>query len=187
MNSIPRVSVEELSPSMMEELLARSSMKPVSKVFGLGFQLEGHINAVCKDMGSEEVVWQIDQPNIITDLGRRFWMNIAFGHQFIATSPSSDTPNLSRYTLCDNGSANSSQSTSQIAPTNNPSTLTKTFSTSFSAPTANRTIGTIGLGQYTNLHGLGLIVCYSLISPPKTQTTTQTLEITYRLTMTPVA
>lgn len=182
---IPGISIAEANPDEVRAFLSQVKKPQVAKIFGVSFQIEGHIHVVCRELDGEPV-WEVDQPNLITDMGRRFWMLRAFLNGNVATSPSSETPSLSRYSLPDNGSSSSSQSSGAITPSNNSPTNTKTYSTTFGTPSSNRTIGTIALGNYFSQFGLGQIVCYSVISPAKVQTTSQTLELTYRLTMTPV-
>lgn len=179
--------VELISPAEMESFLSRfRGQKDTPTIEGMGFRFEGFIDAVCREESSQEVAWELHQRNLFTDYGRREWMNASIASFQVGTSPSAETPLLARYSLSDNGQTSSSQSTS-VSPTNNSSTNTKTFSTSFGTPSGNRQIGTIGLGIYNNLFGFDQVVAYSLITPIKTQTTTQTLEIVYRITITPVA
>lgn len=182
---IPRLSVSEATEEEAKRFFASRREKPL-QFGGLNIELKGHIHVVCREVESEEIVWEVDQPNIITDLGRRQWMRNGFLNATVATSPSSETPSINRYSLTDNGASSSSQSSGAIAPTNNSATNTKTFSNTFATPSATRTIGTIALGIFTAQYGLSQLLCYSVISPAKTQTTSQTLELTYRITMTVV-
>lgn len=153
--------------------------------------LTGFVDAWCRNADGS-IAWEIHQPNLITDTGRRRFFVAGFGANtqglFLCTSPSSETPAVSRQTLADDGAATSSQASAlQATHAYDSLTLTKSFSATFGAPAANRTIGTIALGngRLANF-GLTLVCAYTLITPVKTQTTSQTLEVLYRITLTPV-
>jgi hypothetical protein len=178
---IPKVRVEEVNPAEAQALLSRLKNKSGGHV-GLDLSFKGHINAVCKEETGEEA-WSVDQENLVTDRFRRAFPWSLVSSVNIFTSPSIDTPSAQRYTLCDNGSNNSSQSSS-VAISRSPGTLSCSWAVVFSTPSAPRTIGTIGIGIHDNYVGVYNVWAYSLLTPSKVQGTTQTLEITYRLTLT---
>jgi hypothetical protein len=148
------------------------------------------VDAVCREADGA-VAWEVHQSNLITDLcRRRFFLYPLVGGAsgvYCVTSPTVEAPLIGRVSLPDDGNASSSQASAQLTPTYDSLTLTKTWSATFAAPAANRAIGTIGLaagGRNVNF-GPSLLVAYTLLSPSKVQTTTQTLEVLYRITLTP--
>lgn len=189
------ITVTEISLDEAQRLAALAKAfdeevkKPVIISYsGLDFQIKGFIDAVCREKESGEVAWEVHQPNLITDFGRRrfFENQLASGQVF--TSPSQDTPILSRYILPDAGSTGSlTQVSTNLSPSSNFSTFTKTLSTTFSTPSSSRTIGSIGLGFLDGTLQYAWCYTFSLITPAKTQTTTQTLEVVYNITLSPVA
>ncbi len=148
--------------------------------------IHGWVDAVCREADGS-VAWEIHQPNVFTDRGRREWANSGIRTTNVFTSPGLEAASASRYTVLDDGAATSGQQAANVVPTVDTPTLTKTYATTFAAPAANRRIGCLGLGSWNASYGIYDILAYVLITPFKTQTTTQTLEISYRLTLTPIA
>jgi hypothetical protein len=150
--------------------------------------VRGYVDAVCREADGS-VAWEAHQPNLFTDHGRRRLFHTGFtaaALSHIFTSPSQEPPAIGRDTLLDDGNASSSQSAA-CNPTYDSLTLTKTFTTTFAAPTTTRSIGTIGFGVGRGAaYGVSKIYAYTRLSPAKTQTTTQTLEVQYRLVLTPI-
>ena len=176
------MSFVRIDPAAEQDILRRLGVERA----GTRFQLAGRVDAVCRDAAGQ-VVWEVHQPNVITDYGRRIFANYSFWTLSIFTSPAADTALLGRYALLDAGATNGSQSF-LLATSYDVATLTKTWTTAFAAPPANRSIGTIGLAAVARAAALGMygICAYTLISPVKTQGTLQTLEVAYRVTLTPV-
>lgn len=154
-----------------------------------GFEISGEYFLTARDAVSGEVEWEHQEKNLITDLGRRSWM-ISHWHMCgINFCPSIEAPVSSRYGISTDylqmvGSGN-------IAPTITIPTHTKTFSTTFTTPAITRTLGMISLSSWgfygtVTLIGLSGINSYALLTPPKTQTTTQTLEVVYKVSMNPI-
>lgn len=172
---------------------------------GLMGKLEGWVDAVCREEDGS-VAWEVHQKNLITNLG---YFRYAMGwHQanqagqwrtgatsmYIFLSPSTEAPVASRYTLVDDGTgiglyANQAGPPAADNPSYNAATLTWTYSYTFG--TGNRQIGTIGLGSaYQTTSGIWgpveAIFAYTLLTPAKTQTGSQTVETVYRVTFIPL-
>jgi len=152
----------------------------------MGFKLKGMVDAVARDKHTGEIEWEVHQPNLITDYGRRAFVNNAIGGSHVFTSPFVGTPAIDRYAIADSGNSSASQS-AFIAYTYSTLTLTRTYTASFNPPASNRTVGTIGLGEYSSSIGSYQIVAMSPLSPAKVQSTTQILEISYRLVLVPAS
>jgi hypothetical protein len=168
----------EASFSIIEQIRQRASNK---LTFG-GVTIEGYVDLICREQ--DEIVWEVHQTNLLTDYGRRMWMNNLFYQACLFTSGIGEVPMASRYSLIEPTGFN--QVTAVQTPVSSLAAGTKTWSYSFGIPAANRTVASVGLCSGTqSLYGATRIMCYSLISPPKIQTTQQTLEISYRLTMIP--
>lgn len=176
--------IEVCSPEESRRLIAHFGVDRRT----MGFALSGYIDAVCRNDRSGDVAWEIHQPNVITDYGRRCFGDESFWYAYIFSSPATEAASLARYTLLDSGTTNSSQTSANLTPTYDTITLTKTWTNSFAAPASNRQIGAIGLSKVAKSTALGIydIMAYALISPIKTQSTLQTLEVLYRVTLTPV-
>lgn len=161
--------------------------KPSTRVDDM--EIVGEFFLTAKDAQSGEVEWEYSGKNLITDSGRRAWMEMRFSNLTLLFAPSVEAPISGRSSLITD-SAQAFES-GGIAPTNAPATNTKTFSTTFGSPATTRTLGTIALGRTSSVaranRGLYQIMAYALLSPPKTQTTTQTLEVVYKVSMNPIA
>lgn len=153
-------------------------------------ELRGSFGIVCRESTGEEV-WSVEQSNLLTDMGRRIWMDTALESARIAFSQSIEPPNPSRYTICCDASNSLAFTSITTTPSNDSVTNTKTFSTTFTTPPVTRTLGTIMLcWNTTNTDanvGVYGIAAYALLTPAKTQTTTQTLEVVYRISMSPIS
>lgn len=168
-----------------ENLEGRRSM-----VLSGGFELTGEFSLTARDARSGEVEWEHTEKNIITDLGRRTWQEARWHAANIAFAPSTQAPQSSRYSLGTDGTQ--CVESGAIAAVNTPATHTKQFSTTFGTPAANRTLATIVVGRYTGQvaylnEGVKQLMAFALLTPPKTQTTTQTLEVVYKVSMNPIA
>lgn len=175
------VRVQVCSPHEAEEIIqAMGGHSPFA------FRVEGWLDAVCRNVEDATIAWELHQQNLVTDVGRRHFAGTGLRNTMnLFTSPSMEVPSIGRYGLLDDGNASSSQaSVGTLAATYDALTLTKTFPYTFGAPAANRTIGTVGIGRRLP-SGMFGIVAYTLITPVKVQSTTQTLELQYRLTLTP--
>jgi len=155
-----------------------------------GLELSGEFSLTARDAKSGEIEWEHSGKNLITDYGRRRWMEQKWGTGVIAFAPSIEAPQLGRYSVATDSTQ--SFASGPLTPGLTPATHTKTFSTTFGLPGINRTLGIIALGdssptiQVTN-RGLEYLMAFALLTPPKTQTTTQTLEVNYRVSMNPIA
>lgn len=195
MNQNP-YKVSLISPAEAD-LFLRSIRTPENKEFrkslvlSEGFELKGEFSLIAKNHLSQEIEWEVHQPNLLTDYGRRAWMDYRFSSLRIAFCPSIEAPNPGRYSVSTDGSANASFVSANVTPTVAPTTYTKTISATFTTPSANRTLGMIALiGANVNADvTLGLVnVCaFSLLTPAKSQTTTQTLEVIYKISMNPIS
>jgi hypothetical protein len=108
----------------------------------------------------------------------------------IGFAPSKETPTLARSSISTDP-AQCFISGNLGSGTITPATYTRTYSFNFATPPAsNRTLGTVMWMFYQ--HGINTwmgpeqIGAYALLTPPKTQTTLQTLEVVYKISMNPV-
>jgi hypothetical protein len=174
------IEIHELSPE--DSALILSAMRgPPNASFGCS--IKGFFDAVCRNPDGE-VAWEIHQPNLQTDYGRRTWADRLYANSLaLFTSPVGEPALVSRYALFDH--SGQAQITAAVTPTVDGNAITKTVSTIFNVPASNRQLAAVGLAST----GLGItigatgVMCYSLINPVKTQTTIQTLEVSYRLTL----
>lgn len=158
-------------------------------VLASGFEVKGEFEMVARDVRSGEVEWQVHQENLLTDIAKNAWFDNGLTNLRLGFAPCTETPSIIRSAIPTDGtqcflSAN-------LTPTVTPSTYTKQYSTTFGTPASNRTLGIIWTsfhsgGSFDVNFGPTYIWTYSLLTPPKTQTTTQTLEVVYKLSMNPV-
>lgn len=190
--------VQELSPAERQAFLQGGfraldpKIKPDHrKMIADGFELKGWFELTCRDARSGEIEWEHKQENLITDYGRQAFWDLGWTNLACGFAPSTETPNLARTSILTDGtkcvlSGNLGNGTVT------PSTFTKTWGpTTFSAPSSNRTLGTIFTAYYTGTSfstTLGVWYCwsYALLTPPKTQTTTQTVELIYKMSINPI-
>lgn len=186
--------VELLSPEQTDAFLQGRkpwenpfTKKPSTRVDGM--EIVGEFFLAAKDAKSGETEWEYSGKNLITDSGRRAWMEARFANLNVMFAPSVEAPVAGRSSVITD--ATQAFESSGFAPTNASATNTKTFSTTFGTPATTRTLGTIALGRiggsYRANRGLFQVMAYALLSPPKTQTTTQTLEVVYKVSMNPIA
>lgn len=148
----------------------------------------GHVDAVCREMDGS-VAWEVHQPNLITDYGRSVLANGTFYIMRVVTSPATEDADVWRTAFTDDGAAASSQQSTNVTPTYDSFSLTKTWApvSAFAAPASNRRIGIIGLTDSAKLAGMiSRLTAYTRITPVRTQTPTQTLEVVYKITLTPL-
>lgn len=184
------LNLTELSPSEAQEILRRMNERGKrTMVCGADMEIKGSCEAVCRDAITGEVAWQLAQENTVTDYARQCWFEDSMPSSSIFVAASTETPDFRRYSICTPVDGIASTSSGGITSTNTTATLTKTWSTTFGTPSSTRTIGTIGLGSTDGNSRMGIwgIRAYLLLSPPKTQTVNQTLEIVYKLSMSPIA
>ena len=154
-----------------------------------GVELKGSFELTARDAESGEVAWQHEESNLITDFGRRAWMDLRFSGMAIGFCPSTEAPISGRCAL----GTDPAQCviSGNLTPTNNTTTHTKTVSATYVVPSVNRTLGTIFIFRHNDIlytqSGPGSMIAYALLTPPKTQTTTQTLEVVYKISMSPIA
>lgn len=186
--------VELLSPEQTDAFLQGRkpwenpfTKKPSAQVDGM--EIVGEFFLTAKDVKSGETEWEYSGKNLITDSGRRAWMETRFGNLNVMFAPSTEVPVAGRSSIVTD--ATQAFESNGFVPSNAPATNTKTFSTTFGTPATTRTLGTIALGRvggsYRANRGLFQMMAYALLSPPKTQTTTQTLEVVYKVSMNPIA
>ena len=153
-----------------------------------GLELKGSFELTARDANSNEVEWQHADENLITDLGRRAWADLRLSSYAVGFAPSTETPHTLRSALCTDPAQ--TFISAGLAQSNVPATHTKTVSATFTVPASNRTLGTIFIGPVSGnvniLEGPTLIYAYALLTPARVQTTTQTLEVVYKISMTPV-
>lgn len=190
--------VEVLTPEQVDAFLAqrgRSHLgKPLKpdhrKIIANGFELKGEFELTARDAKSGEIDWHVKQENLITDCARHAFFDLGLTNLRLGFAPSQETPSIFRCSIGTDGSQTFA-SGNLGSGTVTPSTFTKQWSTTFGTPASNRTLGIIwtsyyaGAGPDANL-GPVYIWSYSLLTPPKTQTTVQTLEVVYKLSMNPI-
>jgi hypothetical protein len=186
--------VTTVSPEEGEAVLARlrgatteNKNARRSVVLPGGFELKGSFELVCREEKTGEVAWAHSDNNLITDYGRRIWMDYKFSGMTLGFCASTETPTAARSSL--SGDSTQIFFSATLTPSNNSVTNTKTLSTTFTTPPNNRTLGSILLMDYyaSAPNGIARGICaYALLTPPKTQTTTQTLEVVYKISMSPI-
>lgn len=189
-------TVSLLSPAEAEQIMRRlgkgperGSIRPTLALPG-GWELSGEYELTARDARSGEIEWQHKEKNLITDYGRRQWMNTRWHQASINFCPSIETPHFGRYSMSTDVTQH--VGSADLTPAVNTVTHTKTFSTTFVVPSVTRTLGMIALGGYQlggvvgNVGIVGLN-SFALLTPPKTQTTTQTLEVVYKVSMNPIS
>lgn len=194
MTSKPYI-VQVVSPEEAAELIQKFKQGPENlngrkslMLAGVGVNLEGSFSLTARDAASGEIEWAHEDKNLITDFGRRVWADTRFSASvFISFSPSTEVPQSGRYSIPSD--VTQCFSSGGFAPVNAPATHTKTWSTTFGTPGTTRTLGTIALCSATTEGNMGtkFVMAYALLTPPKTQTTTQTLEVVYKVSMNPIA
>jgi hypothetical protein len=180
------LKIETLTPEERLRYLLRPTPRALHEAsIGFGLSLKGSVDLVCREVDGS-IAWQHHQDNLITDHGRRRWMENSFGGTNIVLSSSQETPDFRRNLLAGpaDGVSIASGSATYSA---NTTTSVKTWTFTFPTPSAPRIIGTIGLGSINARVGLSALYCYLLLTPPKTQSTTQTLEAVYKVALNPIA
>lgn len=166
--------------------LGKGMPKSHRKIFTDGFEMTGRFELIARDSRSGEIDWQHEQENLITDTGRSAFYDVNFLSTKLGFAPSQETPNILRNSIGTDGSQTVVTSVT-VSPTNIPATFTKQWTTTFVTPATNRTLGIIFLsGNVVAVDAnVGPVVLwsYSLLTPPKTQTTVQTLEVIYKLSI----
>ena len=194
MNDKP-YNIELVSPVETATLFQRFKGGPASDtarrslVLSGGLELTGEFSLTARDVNSGEVAWTHNDKNLITDFGRREWMSSRWVQMSIAFAPSIESPQLGRYSLSTD--ANQCVCSVLLSPVITVATHTKTFSTTYTVPSVNRTLGTILLCSVASVatayKGIQDVAAFALLTPPKTQTTLQTLEVVYKVSMNPIA
>lgn len=152
-------------------------------LFG-GVSIKGSAEVICREADSGKVVWEDKIDNAITDLCRMLWMDNLMYNCSLGVSANTESIDFRRYMYIGPNTTNDVPETSYFA--RSLTGTTASWSTTFGVPSSTRTIGCIALGG--NAAGIGLFVYAGLLlSPPKTQTTSQTLEVIYKLTATGIA
>ena len=180
-------SVEVCSPEEAARYIRALKGEPSPRP-PMDYKLNGFVDLTCReDDGS--VAWEVHQPNLITDLARRMWTDGNFYTGYILVSPTTEDADPSRTAFTDNGTAAGGVISVGINPGYDSITRTKTWTaTPFTAPALNRQIGLIGLTRTSQTVAgyMRMLYAYTRLTPVKTQTTSQTLEVVYKITLTPL-
>jgi hypothetical protein len=187
--------VSVVSPEEAREAVARLKFGPENRsnrrtvLLEGGLELKGSFEITARDVVSGEVAWKHADDNLITDFGRRVWADVRFATLYVGFQASTEPPTSARCSIP--GDIAQIFKSSALTPSNNPATNTKTVSFfPVGTPASNRTLGTIWIacgGNAVNNNGYAAgIAAYALLTPPKTQTTTQTLEVIYKISMSPI-
>jgi hypothetical protein len=143
------------------------------------FELHGEANLVARNVGDGSVAWTAKKTNLITDLGRRVFLNLGFNSLYLFTSPSIETPLIGRSTLADDLTC---QFSNLITSTYDSIAVARSYFFSFPTPASNKTIAAVGLSAMTGANvGVRKISAYTTLTPPKVQTPLLTLELNYRV------
>lgn len=200
--------VEVCSPAEAQALIDRLGLSPLVPAPSLAARLKGFVDVTCREADGS-VAWEAHQENIITDFGLRCFAygwaaaTSGGGNPFLFLSPNIAPALGARYTLVDTGNciltmaAPSTNTFSTIAGATlayDGNTLTKTYGYTF--PTGARRIGTVGLARNVGTSsgavaggvadGVPEVMCYTVLSPVKSQTSSQTVECLYRVTLTAI-
>ena len=178
------MNIEVLPESVSTEICAALlRAKSNDSIEWQGFSIKGELELTGREEDGS-VAWHVPwQKNLITDYGRRKWSADCFNNGRIFMSAPQETPRFDRNSILDSTSAASYQASSP-APATDWAAGTKTWAYTFPVPGSTRTIGVVGLADSANSgHGSLYIYTYSLLTPAKTQTTSQTVELNYRLTL----
>lgn len=147
--------------------------------------IKGWAEIKCREEKTGELVWEQTVDNIITDYGRRFWYETAWHAAPMGTFINTEQPDFRRMSLNGPGDATSVALSGSLTPSIDTGTGIKTYSTTFGLPGSTRLIGTVALANASSANtGLYGIFSYLLLNPPKTQSTTQTLELVYKVSFT---
>lgn len=155
-----------------------------------GLELKGSFEVTAKDAATGQVDWHHAQDNLITDIGRSAFFDVGWTSIQLGFAPSTEAPNILRPGIPTDGSQ-VVQSGNLGNGSVNPATYTKTWGPhTFSQPAANRTLGILFVSYYNGggSANMGVTYCwsYALLTPPKTQTTTQTVELIYKMAINPI-
>ena len=179
------MKVELLQPEETREIISKIQGQEPQ---GLDFHLRGHINAVCREEHTGEEVWSIDQDNLITDFGKLLYVHNGAGLSdsvYIFVSSFQDTPDPRRPLVCGPTDAANFGAYGQFNITGASSLdHSKWWSCVFPTPSATRTLSMIGITHDSVGYNSGngpRMTAYSRITPYKIQTTSQTLEVTYKI------
>ena len=155
-----------------------------------GFFIRGRFGITLRNAKTGEVEWEHEQDNLMTDMARYFFWDAGIQNMQIGFMPSKETPTLARSSVASDW-LQCFVSGNLAGGTQFPATYTRQYSVNFSTPpSSNRTLGSVMWMYYQ--HGINSawgpdhIAAYALLTPPKTQTTLQTLEVVYKISMNPV-
>lgn len=181
------LDIKTVSPDEAQQYLRKAKASEIN--FPFGMSIKGSAELTCREVATGEVAWTYAADNVVTDYGRRVWFDQGIQSMCIMLSSSVETPDLRRNSLIGPYDSAQVRTSNSLSPTWNGSTYQKTWGVyTFAAPGALATIGTVGLFGITTMDwfvGAHGISSYLLLSPAKTQTTSQQLEVVYKLTFSP--
>jgi len=151
---------------------------------------QGHVDLVCREE-TGEIAWEVHQHNVVTNYFRRAaWFNIGLpvpptlAYQYLVIGDSLDPARADRNNLID---GNGVGAVSLQLTGASDGGWGKSWTNSFAAPGASRRIGAVGLSSaadgWFSGGGMNFLLAYTQINPYKTQSTTQTLEVVYKITL----
>jgi len=189
--------IEVCSIEEAHEIIAKLEGRKVGVKGGFPLpHLLGHVDIVCREEDGS-VAWENHKSNLVTDYARRRMAQIfegnfsgGSGQCKIVTAPSTEPPSMLRAALLEAGIApNVSRASSSVGSAYSSATHTRTWSVTLGVPAANTNIGTIGLIDTSTSYGdanvaMGVtgLLAYTKLPQVKVETTTQTLEIQYKVT-----
>lgn len=193
-----------MSQSYKSELLSEEQSRQILKQFGRGplpqahrrvvlsdgFELKGSFDVSARNAKSGEIEWSHSQDNLVTDLGRLVFFANCWNPLYLGFMPSRETPSTGRYSVGSDGTQ-CVVSASQGIGTVTTATNTRSFGpVTFAAPSANRTLATLFVANIStavdSAMGVWDIVAYINLSPSKVQTTLQTIELNYKISISPI-
>lgn len=178
----------EVAANERRKLVDVSNLGGVRAIHGVGgVRLAGEFSVTARDERSGEVEWQWSDKNLLTTYALQQWVFTRLNSFRLGFMPARETPMVSRSSV----STDPTQcviSGDLGSGTIDSATNTRTLSTTFTTPASNRSLGTVFLGApgvgITTQMGPPMLLAYSLLTPVKTQTTTQTIEVVYKISLT---
>jgi hypothetical protein len=183
-------NLRDADPYEAREINGYLSRGQIHEVYVAGARLKGSFDVVARE--GNDIAWEVHQDNLLTDYGRQY-LAMYLGldtNCSMGTSPIADTPVVQRCALCSYAQFDNNFQASIAHSFDSPS-QSKTWTYNSYAAGARSIAcvyisphqqqdGSSGSTRYSGIFG---IVAYSLITPVRQQTASQTLELSYKLTL----
>lgn len=155
-----------------------------------GFYFRGQFEIILRNAETGCIEWQHQQNNLMTDVARyQFWSG-EFRNMQLGFMPSTEAPMVARSSMPTDPSQ-CVMSGNLSGGTVNQATYVRTYSYNFNTPpVSNRKLGAVVWAYYdhgiNSRMGIPWLAAYSLLTPARVQTPLQTVEVVYKVSMTPV-